>query len=590
MTINIKYTPDLYVESNGTGYGGSTTIYDLNMTADKIFWKRPLSAGVQQTNFKSIPNNHYCSKSYELGAALCQHLKTYKIDGRKTVLRAIYNFISFQADKGFELGELDGISEWCSQLKFNVFNKKYNDRTASTMLSNVSSFLIKQGKLGVAYTYVFSNATKAREANAKYTTEEFNLTIHLLLNLQNVYEKELNHLTSRIREKKALSSSLVNDRSMFFREVTLNIKGIEYKYDVGLINLIRTYNLASFLIFIFYTLASKKQVTNLIESDIFTNTDGGIETNYVFKGRAFKFVRYGIGTSDTVDFERSGVKWFERYINTRACYLESLEAAGIINNCPNLFHQYNNSGSSIGFNLLSESFESLYNSYHWWKIQEDGVEIPRFNARAIKKSAEQLLDSLGQDALMTTSKAQHEWDTYQKNYSQGNEIDMMKNFSNALNIMVTGGTGSLPLEQRQHIAKGKGINLVDPSDNSYSSSAHGLGCKTSAQETKQQRDFFREQKAQGKSPKVCANILECLDCDKCGIIDQEQNLYELLSFRQSILLNKTLYSGSTIGTEQYEDIVNGINERLILVDQSKLAAAQKKITNEGVSDVWKITI
>ncbi len=582
MTIEIKYTPDLYVESTG--------IYDLNMAADKDFWKRPLSAGVQQSNFKSIPNNHYCTKSYALGTGLCRYMKTYRIDGRKTVLRAIYNFISYQANNGFELGKRGGITEWCSQLKSEVFSKVYKDRTASTMLSNVSSFLINQGELGVPYTYVFSNASKAHEANAKYTTEEFNLTLHLLMNLQDTYEKELGHITSRIKDGKALPTSLIHDRSVFYREMTLNIKGTEYTYDIGLINLIRTYNLTSFLIFIFYTLASKKQITDLLKSDIFTNTDGGVETNYIFKGRAFKFVRYGIGTSVTVDFERSGVKWFERYISTRKAYLECLEAAGIINSSPYLFHQFNNTGSSAGFNQLSESFDSLYNNHHWWKIQQEGIEIPRFNARAIKKSSEQLLDSLGQDPLLTTGKAQHEWETYQRDYSQGNEIDMMKNFSNALNIMVTGGTSSLPLEQRQHIANDKGIKLVGPSDNSYISSAHGLGCKIGENETKQQRDFFREQKVQGRTPKVCANILECLECDKCGIIDQESNLYELLSFRQAILLNKTIYSGSIKGTEQYENIVNGINERLVLVDQAKLAAAQKRITNNGVSDVWKITI
>jgi len=590
MSIKIKYTHELYVETQVSGRGNNIGIYDLNMTIDKDFWKRPLQIGVQQSNFKSIPKNHYCTKSYALGTGLCRYMKNYKINGRKTVLRAICNFLSFQANNELELGKRDGITEWCSQLKSEVFSKVYKDRTASTMLSNVSSFLINQGELGVPYSYVFSNASKAHEANAKYTTEEFNLTLHLLMNLQDTYEKELGHLTSRIKDGKALPTSLITDRSVFYREMTLNIKGTKYTYDIGLINLIRTYNITSFLIFIFYTLASKTQIIELLESDVFKNSDGGIETEYVFKARAFKFVRYGIGISDTVDFERSGVKWFERYISTRASYLECLATAGITNNSPCLFHQITTTGSSVEFSHLLGSFDSLYNPYHWWKILQEGIEIPRFNARAIKKSSEQLLDSLGQDPLMTTGKAQHEWDTYQKNYSQGNEINMMKNFSNALNIMVTGGTDSLPIEQRQHIAKDKGINLVDPSDNSYISSAHGLGCKTSEQETKQQRDFFREQKAQGRVPKVCANILECLDCDKCGVIDQEDNLYELLSFRQAILLNKTLYSGSTKGTEQYENIVNGINERLQLVDQSKLATAQKRITNEGVSDVWKITI
>jgi hypothetical protein len=576
--MKIKYTPNLYIESNGVGNGGSTCIHDLNMSADKQFWKHPLSAGVQQSNFNSIPKNHYCSKSYELGNNLCKYIKKYSVSGRLTVLRAIYNFLSFQAQKGFELGKRDGVAEWCSLLKSQVFTKVYKDKTASSMLNMVSKFLISQGELGSQYTYTFSNASKAHEANAKYTTEEFNLALHLLMNLQKTYEKELEHLTERIKEGKALASNMTNDRSIFFREMTLNIKGTEYTYDVGLFNLIRTYNLLSFLIFIFYTIASKKQITELLESEIFTNTDGGIETNYKFKGRAFKFVRYGIGASITVDFERSGVKWFERYLNTRKAYLECLETSGIINNSPYLFHQFNNTGSSVGFN------------HHWWKIQQEYIEIPRFSARAIKKSSEQLLDSLGQDPLLTTGKAQHEWETYQRNYSQGNEIDMMKNFSNALNIMVTGGTSSLPIEQRQQIANKKGIKLVSPDDNSYISSAHGLGCKTDDNETKQQRDFFREQESQGRTPKVCANILECLKCDKCGIIDQESNLYELLSFRQSILLNKVFYSGSTKGSEQYEKIVNGINERLTLVDQAKLAAAQKKITNDGVSDVWKITI
>jgi hypothetical protein len=43
MKINMKYSTDLYIETKGTGNGGSIGVYDLNMAVDKDFWKRPLS-------------------------------------------------------------------------------------------------------------------------------------------------------------------------------------------------------------------------------------------------------------------------------------------------------------------------------------------------------------------------------------------------------------------------------------------------------------------------------------------------------------------------------------------------------------------
>lgn len=585
-----EYNSEYFVEVNNSGRR-VRSVYDLNIACTEFFYVSTLSKGLRSEDYHNIKESDYSPQLASLAKKIVEYLNGYAISGRITIIRAIFSFLSFQAKRDdLVIGEREGIEEWCIEMKRLVFSKGMMEMTAKGVLGHVNHFLIFMGKLNRPIIFTFSNATKAADSNMVYTTVEFNTVIYLLHVAYEVYERALKEYCERI-EKGLRGVACLWPKSLAnsFQEIEVKVNGKTYTYDAIISNPIRNLNLISLYLFTYYTAAPMSQSMNLAISDLITQESGQIVTDYQFKGRAFKFVRFGIGNSE-VEADLVGVKWFNRFLNIRQRYLECLESFGLKCSEDALFHSMEEYQGDKKFIPLVTNYDAMYSTNLWWKLYEDGYDIPRFNIRAIRKMTLQLIDLKGNDPIVTTSKAQHEWKTYQKNYSRGNRADNLRKMSSALKILVEGGVADLSFSERQKLASDHKFNLVSDTDTNYTSTATGLGCKQNGPRTPQEESFFREQQRQGRKPKVCANILECIDCSKCGIIDSEDNYYEILSFREAIRLNKATYTGSDIAKENYERIVNKLDERLALADQIKLLKAKKRLNKIGVSDVWKITI
>lgn len=588
----IEYNIENCIEIPSSGKIKKTVI-DLNMAVTQKFFSDALKYGVRHGDYVEIPDEEFNQEAFEIAKSIKSILLTYELGGRKTVVRYLHKLFRFQSKHGFKVGSINGVMEFLAELKGSVFSKEIKDRTASGHLSAINKFLTREGEISIPIKYNFSNATKSHEANATYSTDEFQLVMHLLFKLQKAYEVTLSEQLDKVNSGNSFTATITTDKYHFPYDMSLVIQGAEYKYEAQLVNLIRNYVISSFLIFIFYTDANKSVAEDLTADDMTAFESGAVSSGLKFKGRGFKFVRIGIGaseTDDTIDMQASGIKFFQRYMTLRERIVDYYQELGGHIESNNLWLSPSNKEDLKLDKANLSSFTSLNNNNHWWKISQNGVEYPNFSSRAIRKAVEQLIDSEGQDPLLTLNKAQHNWETYQKNYAKGNETEMLKSMSNALNLMVVGGKASLTEEQRLSKANEKDITIVASDDDSYAPTASGLGCKQSGEQTLQEKTFFREQNRSGYEPKVCANILECLECDKCGVVDDSDLLYEVLSYRQAILMNKTLYVGSNKAKSDYEKIVTKLNERLLLVNPKNLNTAQRKINNEGVSDTWKILI
>lgn len=583
------YTSNYFIETRTSGRG-ARTVYDLNVACSESFYNYPLRSGLRSEDYHAIKESDYSGSLASLAMSLVKHVNSYAINGRKTVMRSIFGFLSFQAKKNLVIGEREGLEEWCLEIKRLVFSNGIKEKTAKYHLVQVNKFLKSRGRLKRNFSFTFSNATKSADSNMVYTTDEFNTVIYLLHIIYEVFEISLNEHCEAIEKGIRPGSCLfTNSSTNIFKETEVIVNGKTYKYEMVIFSPIRTFNLVSFYLFTYYTCAPKNQSINLSIYDVIKQESGQIVTDYQFKGRAFKFVRFGIGKS-TIETDRVGVKWFNGFLNVKHRYLKCLKSLEIECTEDALFHSLEESAGQKGFIPLNVVSETLYSNHLWWKLYEDGFEIPRFNLRAIRKMAEQLIDRKGKNPFLTISKSQHEWETYKKNYSSGNKTESLRIMSSALKILVEGGVADLSFNDRQRIANDHKFNLVSDTDTNYITTATGLGCMQDAPRTYQEKSFFREQQSKGREPKVCANILECIDCAKCGIIDSEENYYELLSFREAIRLNKATYTGSDAAQGSYERIINTLDERLCLADQSKLAKAKKRLNKNGVSEVWKITI
>tara|TARA_B110000211_G_scaffold217891_1_gene262177 strand:- start:618 stop:2369 length:1752 start_codon:yes stop_codon:yes gene_type:complete len=583
----MNYNEDLVVEFSGNG--GTSSRYDLNFVISKKFWMRGnLTKKYRKEEFKLVTDIDDNPQLLVWAENIVSFLYTYKAGGRGTVARSLYSFFSFQyklIGKDYTFGTSDGLHEWCLQLMSNIRSLKLIGKTATANLSSVQLFLQRTGKLKSNFKFNFNTAPGNTSKNQVPTPSEIDKILIMLTKGYEVHANCLTHLLSKIENGKIPMEILFRDRQTFLESVKFSINHKEYHYDMEVSNVLKGFFNFAFLLFTYYTLGNKEQILNLQTSDFVLENSGKGVTDYILKGRAFKFIRLGIGESE-FETDRAGYMWSKKFFNLRSRLL-SLIYTGDLNSIPIFFtcNYKNSSLELIGFN---PNYKYLYSACYWWKFYKDGQNWPLINAQIMRKLAEQIIDNKTGNPFLVMDKAQHDWNTYQKSYSKPNNNTAMENVSNAFNTLIEGGVESLTFEQRQEAAKTIDVKLVKSNEELISSLPHGLGCDSSVKPSAQEQTYLRNQKRYGRKPKVCADLLSCLECSKCAVIDDIERIYELFSFKESIELNKATYIGSNIAKNRYQKLILKIEQITPFLDPKLVARAKKRIVDNGVSEIWKI--
>lgn len=593
----IKYKPEMVVSVSS---GAGKSYFDLNPSISKDFFITPiLLVGVHNEKFNSIPSADYCVETYLVGLGLSSFLSTYAESGRKTIARSVWRLLSFQANNDFNIGGFNGLEAFCHSLKNEVQQRVISERTASGILANCNSFLKHHGSIVRKYQYQFSNNSMYGKNYFKwggyYTTEEFAHLMQFVQKLYGAYAEAINQILENIENGKMPEYFIFDASSRLQKPISIKIRGKIVNYELTLSHFVNTWQKLSVVLFTFYTLIRRTQLLELKLSDIVNIEGGGIDSVPVFKGRAFKFVRYGIGASE-FEMERVGLRWFEEYLKIRKSLLTTLSSLESVESSTEyLFFRLATSrlfGSPVFIERVNiSSFKSIYDQKHTWKLSELGFELPHINLSWIIKSAEMLLDDEKQNPVLTSNKSQHEWDTYVDNYGRGNPISNLKQMTNALSILSSGAqVEATDFDERKNRASKQNLNLIKSNESGYHINANGFGCNKKEPTTSYEKNFLRKANQNGYKPKQCMDLLNCLNCDKCAVIDDSDAVYEVLSLRQAILLNKPIYRGSKIAEDSYQDLVSKIDRAMTFVDAENLLKAQKKINREGISEIWRIKI
>ena len=579
-----KYKQELRVEVSKRKTQSTPSYVDMNMSLRDDFFSNIPKNGSYEEEFKFIPLKIQCAHSYKLGRDVARFVKSYATQGRSTVLRSIFHFLSFQYNNGHKTGAKEGVVEHFTQLKSDIRTGKVKEQTAQSKASVINKFLIQQGEINKKIQFTFSNGSKMAQLtgnSSDYSSSEFNTVIHVAKKLYFACSDLIKELVPKVNEGTLPRKALLDNKSGCYRPIEFNINGKKYAYEAYLSNLPYLFNSISFVLFTYYTQGNTTPLTTLTEDDLTTDEDGNVHSKPLFKARAFKFVRYGIGDSD-IDVDKVGVRWYEDFISVRKLLLEQYKKQNTSGEYQCLFFSAFIKDNSL--TIIDKFTLSLHNvngsERLFWYLQDKEVSLPVINVQKIRKACEQLIDKESKDPLLVTAKAQHNWETYQSNYAKGNPLENITNVSNALRDLHD--LADKTFTEREKIAKEHGFRLIGDEDKGYRTSANGLGCSIDGEKTKQEKSFERKNNA----PKMCANILECLDCNKCGIIDSVENTYELLSFKQAVLLNKPIYSGSKKANSMYSEITTKIDNALTLVSSEHLARAERKINREGISEIW----
>lgn len=567
---------------------GTRTFADLNPLGIRGF--------LGTANGRSLPRGaykDYCLKRAKdcdpklqsLAETISRISNKSTIGSRSTPLKNIWRFLLFQYEHDYHLGENEGINEFIIHLKNLVATKEIQSSQATGILSTINTFLIQTGKINKKYNQIFSLPQQQPTNYKPYRKTELKEMINYLFSLYDQYERVMHeHIEKTNNGTRQFPITTIKP---IIRYITSDKKLTVETLGTPLIN---TFMSASFYIFTIFTWANKQQVIDLNISDIQVS-DKGMESDFVFKGRAHKFVRYNIGTS-SIDSDRSGLNWFKRFVKTRKIlkkYLSKHEGIVFEDEMLFFFNKSNRPDMAKAMFRGSENLGQQVNQNPLkLLLEEKGYGFSAVNPSRIRKTMEQLADQKIANPFVIMTKAQHEWGTYKNNYSKGNPADSKEEMAAALKLMQESGVGIKSFSERKVLAKEKiGATLVN-SGNVTAPLLNGFGCNRDMPQTEQEQRFLKQQHKFGRDVKVCADFSSCVDCQKCVVIDQVEAIYNLLSFRHKIAHGKPVYAGSTVAKDNYELLLTKIDMRLEFVDRSVLDQAKYKLRTEGVAIAWEM--
>lgn len=574
---NADYDVDLVI--NVSRISDGRQFIDLNMVSLKGFFGTPSSLGRSASGInKEFFKEHKASYSQNLhdeAVLIAKCIRGYAPAGRKTIFFALKAFFDFQTNHKRRLRDSSGLRDYCIYLQSKVMSREITKQHATSRFNQANFYLVMTGEINAYYKYRFTGQ-KYRGSNTPYTNSELKL---IIIPIVQVYKTCSEMIKNHIEKQN------VNKRDFQLRDC-IEIFEIKFKkhdvvFEYMQRNPLQWFMQSAYILFVLYTWSNEKQLCELDANDITKSVDG-VESNYLYKGRAKKFIRLNIGVSG-LEADINGIKFFEDYISTRQLILKYLSDSGFVSSHNALLFSPQRQTSEITrFTPHTTMF-----SAHPIVISAShrDIEIPCISSRRIRKTVEQMTDNEINDPFVILEKAQHNWGTYRKYYAHGNILEARSAISTALKQLTDLCIQQEEFESRQEIAKQYDINLIEKQANDYQ--LNGLVCLDKPNTGENAKGFIRKQNHLGRNPKVCADFANCVNCPKCAVVDDEQAVYHLLSFQHMIEFNKSTFIGSNTAKNKYMHLVDKINLMLRFISPKTLARAKNQLQNNGVADIWR---
>tara|TARA_R110001606_G_scaffold169296_2_gene314272 strand:+ start:8655 stop:10424 length:1770 start_codon:yes stop_codon:yes gene_type:complete len=541
-----------------------------------------------RVDFTYAKENGVVGHNQELINQLLSFLNSYALNGRQTISKNLWYFFVYQYKKGVGIGSTEGVTNYRSRLRYLVKKGDISRSLARERLMFISAFLMSTGATSKPISIGFSKTYDSdSKGNSPYIEKEFKEIINILYTL---YEHSKSLIEEHIDRKLAgiRSFNLNAHPGAVFEYSILHLKDnqketVDYVATSGLI--LKQLMASATMIFAYHTWGNTTQIRSLKVSDMDVDNERS-SSGYVYKGRGFKFIRLSIGHSDFVS-EIAGYKWFKGYVDFRKKLIDFFCEYEEYQQSDYLFFSSTGKGQQALTGLTAISTQSLsatINDVSLMTILHNKYNLPNITIPRIRKTCEQLADHALKDPFAILEKSQHEWDVYQSSYAKSNPLTAKINLSNALNALHKASTDNKV--SKESLVE-FGIKIVDASEKSVTPLANGFGCNTSLPETKIEQKFLHKQRKKGNDPKVCADFSNCINCEKCTVIEDPSAIYKVLSFKNSLEFSRTLYKGSEKAKARYINIIEAVNLILGSIDTSTVAIAEKRIKTEGYDPVWK---
>ncbi|NOH98435.1 hypothetical protein [Vibrio sp. 99-70-13A1] len=573
-----KYDADLIINTSKVSDG--RYVIDLNLlTLDGYLGTtgtiKSTISGVNKATFDKYSKN-YSKDLHREAEIISGFIITYKSPGRRTIFNVLKEYLDFQVDQKNSLRDPSKLPDYCIFLQSRVYKREISRDQAGNRLSTINSFLSYSGDIYSNYKYTFSDKTY-RESNDAYDSEELSKIIQTCFIIFETSGDVINeHLD---RSKQGFRDFSINDVTSI-KEVKLANPKTTFDYIVR--NPVYWFMHSAFILFCFFTWSNEQQLKQSNIDDFNLNADG-VDSELIYKGRAHKFIRLNIGKSG-IEGERTGIEFYKRFIKLRLKLVEYLKSLDYIFNHRALLFMINQRDNEV--RRLNPALKSFERHPIVKKIINIDLSFPKISSRRLRKTVEQITDRETRNPFTILDKAQHNWGTYRKNYAQGNKIEARKAMGSALKKLTEASINGKNFKERKEIAKKYDVMIVSKGNSDYQ--LNGIVCTDIYGNSPESNKFKRQQSKDKRTPKLCANLSNCMHCSKCAVIEDENAIYQLLSFQHMIDYNKPIYIGSSNANESYQYLTSRIDLMLAFVDTKIVARARKTIQDEGVFEIWKI--
>ncbi|MCX9476541.1 hypothetical protein IG551_19150, partial [Vibrio cholerae] len=85
---------------------------------------------------------------------------------------------------------------------------------------------------------------------------------------------------------------------------------------------------------------------------------------------------------------------------------------------------------------------------------------------------------------------------------------------------------------------------------------------------------------------ACSDIHNCFNCDNQVIIESVEDIWCLLSYRESVIDSKVHHLSEQHFNKNYLDLLNSINRIVFTIHPKVKRLAEKKLQNEGRHPLW----
>ncbi|MEF1291000.1 hypothetical protein [Vibrio sp. M260118] len=303
----------------------------------------------------------------------------------------------------------------------------------------------------------------------------------------------------------------------------------------------------------------------------------------VLKPRANKYVSISIGDNGTFHVPKIALRFFEQL----------LKLSSLISSEPHLLWRAKKG------NIAPLEQGHIQNFSKWlqetFAIKSDEGEPLRPMASKFRASGSYRYLSKTGNATETALLLGNTPYTLSKHYSSGNQVENQKQLLAATHT-IEGAARCSDINNAKEFAKKElGLEVLPYEDflNKYADKHSqktiiGTGCKDVYSN---QADKYRRRN--NFSPKdflvdhlACSDIQNCFNCENQVIIESIEDIWCLLSYRDSIVDSKVHHLNEQHFNKNYSELLSSINRIMFTIHPKVKRLAEKKLQNEGRHPLW----